>query len=183
LSPPAGYAQVRGLKAKSQGRIVMSRQSQLQPPALDVESVAPVTGSGYPEPFRDAVAGREKRRLSDALGLSHFGVNLVRLAPGVTSSLRHWHTAEDEFIYVLEGEVELITDAGPQTLRPGMAAGFPAGRADGHHLVNRSGRDVVYLEVGDRQEHVDEVEYPDVDLRLVGRNGRRIFVRRDGTAW
>jgi uncharacterized cupin superfamily protein len=163
--------------------MVISQQSRLHPPALDVDSVTPVTGTDYPEPFRAAVAGREERRLGDALGLSHFGANVVRLAPGAASSLRHWHTAEDEFIYILEGEVELITDAGPQTLRPGMAAGFPAGRADGHHLVNRSSRDVIYLEVGDRQEHVDEVEYPDIDMRLVGRNGKRIYVRRDSTAW
>src|SRR5437899_2305721 len=120
-------------------------------PILDPESVIPRKGSGYPEPFRALVAAREKRALGDPLGLTHFGVNLVRLPPGTASSQRHWHTAEDEFVFILEGEVELVTDAGARTLTAGMAAGFPAGRADGHHLVNRSGHDVLYLEVGDRQ--------------------------------
>ena len=150
--------------------------------ALDPAAVEPRVGSGYPEPFRALVAMREKRALGDALGLSRFGVNLVRLPPGTASSQRHWHTTEDEFVYILEGEVELVTDAGAETLRAGMAAGFPAGRADGHHLVNRSARDVLYLEVGDRQVG-DEATYPDIDLRLLYRNGKHFFAHKDGTPW
>src|SRR5215475_11383751 len=118
--------------------------SKPQPPALDPADVTASTATGYPAQYRAAVEGREKRRLGDALGLTHFGVNLVRLRPGAASSLRHWHSAEDEFVYILEGEVELVTDAGAQRLKAGMVAGFPAGRADSHQLVNRSDRDVVY---------------------------------------
>ena len=94
-------------------------------PALDPVTVAPRSGSGYPAPYRDAVAKREKRALGDALGLSHFGVNLVRLPPGTASAQRHWHSAEDEFVYILEGEVELVTDAGAQRLTAGMQRAFP----------------------------------------------------------
>jgi uncharacterized cupin superfamily protein len=160
----------------------MTEKASLKPPALDPKSVPVRSGSGYPEPFRAAVASREKRALGDALGLSHFGVNLVRLPPGAASAQRHWHSAEDEFVYVIEGEVELVSDAGSQVLTAGMAAGFPAGRADGHQLVNRSTRDVVYLEVGDRQAG-DEIEYPDIDLRLLHHNGRDFFAHKDGTPW
>jgi len=151
-------------------------------PALDPATVAPRHGSGYPAPYSEAVAKREKRALGDALGLSHFGVNLVRLPPGTASAQRHWHSAEDEFVYILEGEVELVTDAGSQRLTPGMAAGFPAGRPDGHHLVNRSAQDVLYLEVGDRQAG-DEVDYPGIDLRMLSRNGRDFYAHKDGTPW
>jgi uncharacterized cupin superfamily protein len=160
----------------------MSKTTAPAPPALDPASVQPRTGSGYPAPFRAAVAGREKRALGDALGLSHFGVNLVRLPPGTASALRHWHTAEDELVYILEGEVELVTDAGSQRLTAGMAAGFPAGRADGHHLVNRSAQDALYLEVGDRIPG-DEADYPDDDLRLLHRDGKDVFTHKDGTPW
>lgn len=137
--------------------------------ALDPAALPPRTGSSYPEPFKAAVAGREKRALGDAFGLSGFGVNLVRLPPGCWSSQRHWHTLEDELVYVLEGELVLVTDAGEQVLTPGMVAGFRAGETNGHHMINRSGRDAIYLEVGDRLER-DEAEYPDIDLayRRVG---------------
>jgi uncharacterized cupin superfamily protein len=151
-------------------------------PALDPATVAPRYGSGYPAPYSEAVAKREKRALGDALGLSHFGVNLVRLPPGTASAQRHWHSAEDEFVYILEGEVELVADAGSQRLTPGMAAGFPAGRPDGHQLVNRSTQDVLYLEVGDRQAG-DEVDYPGIDLRMLSRNGRYFYAHKDGTPW
>jgi len=150
--------------------------------ALDPLSVESRSGSGYPAPYREAVMRREKRALGDALGLSHFGVNLVRLPPGAASSQRHWHSAEDEFVYIVEGEVELVTDAGPQRLTAGMVAGFPAGRPDAHQLINRSDRDVIYLEVGDRQAG-DEIDYPDIDLRLLHRNGRDFFAHKDGTPW
>jgi uncharacterized cupin superfamily protein len=121
-----------------------------RPPALDPATVAERTGSDYPEPFREAVAGRVKRVLGEPLGLTQFGVNLVTLPPGCWSSQRHWHSHEDEFVFVVAGELTLVTDAGEQVLGPGMAAGFPAGREDGHHLINRSDRPAVYLEVGSR---------------------------------
>lgn len=151
-------------------------------PAIDPAEVPAATGSAYPEPFRSRVSGRRKQRLGNALGLKNFGVNLTTIPPGAVSALRHWHTHEDEFIYVLSGELVLVTDGGEQRLGPGMAAGFPAGRADGHCLVNRTGRDAVYLEVGDRRPE-DAVTYPDDDI--AGRatpQGRR-FTRKDGTPY
>lgn len=151
-------------------------------PALDPASVPARTGTKYPAPFAAVVAGREKRALGDALGLGNFGVNLVRLGPGAASAQRHWHTAEDEFVYLLEGELVLITDGGEQSLTAGMAAGFAAGVADGHHLVNRSDADALYLEVGDRRAG-DEVDYPDIDMRLRPVDGKKIFVRKDGTPY
>ena len=160
----------------------MSQHKELKAPALDPRTVKVRSGTGYPEIYRAIVAGRAKQALGDALGLSHFGVNLTRLAPGAASAQRHWHTAEDEFVYILEGEVELITDAGTQILRPGMAAGFPAGRPDGHQLVNRSDRDVLYLEIGDRRPE-DKAEYPDIDLRVLARDGEHYFAHKDGTPW
>ena len=137
-------------------------------------------GSNYPPEFADVCAGREKRALGDAAGLKNFGVNLTTLHPGAASSQRHWHTAQDELIYVLEGEVTLITDEGEQVLRPGMAAAFPAGQADGHCLVNRSDRDAIYLEIGDRTP-TDEVNYPEIDLAVRLVDGRRRYVRKDGS--
>lgn len=160
----------------------MSKHQAVKAPALDPMTLKPRTGSGYPAPFKAVVAAREKRALGDATGLTHFGVNLVRLPPGTSSALRHWHTKEDEFVYILEGEVDLVADAGTQILGPGMAAGFPAGHPDGHQLVNRSQRDVVYLEVGDRRPG-DEVEYPGVDLRLASIDGKDVFVHKDGRPW
>jgi len=153
--------------------------SDVKPPALDPATLTPRIGSGYPEPFRAAVAGRAKRALGDALGLSNFGVNLVRLPPGVASSQRHWHTKEDEFVYILDGEVTLVTNAGAQVLTAGMVAGFPAGKADGHHLVNRSAGDVIYLEVGDRNPG-DEGNYPDIDMQWRQIDGEPEFQHKDG---
>jgi len=151
-------------------------------PVLDPASVAPRIGSGYPEPLRELCAAREKRVLGDPLGLKSFDVNLVRLPPGAASALRHWHSLEDEFVMVLEGEATLVTDAGERILAPGMAAGFPAGKPDGHHLVNRGSRDAVYLEVGDRRPG-DEVAYPDDDLAAVWSDGRRVPMHKDGTPY
>ena len=145
-------------------------------PALYPASLAPRTGSGYPEPYRSRVLPREKRALGDALGLTRIGVNLTTLMPGRESSMRHWHTHEDELIYVLEGEVTLLTDAGEQTLGPGHCAGFAAGSRDGHQFVNRSDRPAVYLEISNRDPG-DEAHYPDVDLSYSG----GAFTRRDGT--
>ncbi len=152
------------------------------PPALDPDDVPVRKGSSYPAPFVEAVAGREKRALGDALGLRNFGVNLVRLPPGTASSQRHWHTRQDEFVYVLEGEVVLVSDAGEQRLGAGMVAGFPANSGDGHQLINRSQRDALYLEVGDRTEG-DEADYPDIDMQFRQVEGERRFLHKDGTPY
>jgi uncharacterized cupin superfamily protein len=152
--------------------------SKLMPPAVDPEGVKKRIGTGYPAPYAAPCAKREKQALGDATGLTQFGVNLVRVPPGVWSSQRHWHAREDEFVYVVEGELVLVTEAGEQVLRPGMAAGFPAGKADGHHLVNRTSRDAVYLEVGTRMDR-DDVDYPDCDMQI--RNDR--LERKDGTPY
>jgi len=155
----------------------------LVPPTLDPARVAVRTTSPYPTAdLRAAVAGRAKQALGDALGLQNFGVNLVRLAPGARSSLRHWHTRQDEFVYVLAGEVTLVTDGGAQLLGPGMCAGFPAGKADGHHLLNRGPVAAVYLEVGDRMPG-DLMHYPDVDLEGRATRGPSQFLHKDGTPY
>jgi uncharacterized cupin superfamily protein len=148
-------------------------------PALDPAQVPEQSTSGYPEPYRGRVAGRHRRRLGDGAGLKNFGVNLVTLDPRSESSMRHWHAKQDEFIYVLEGELTLITNAGRQTLRAGMAAGFPAGKADGHQLVNETDRPATYLEVGDRTPN-DNVAYPDVDLAAGMVGAKWVFTHKDG---
>jgi uncharacterized cupin superfamily protein len=117
-------------------------------PKIDIAAAPTKHGTGYPPPHDAPCLDRKRWRLGDAAGLTQFGVNLQRLAPGVWSSQRHWHTAEDEFVYVLEGEVVLVTEAGEQLLRAGDCAGFPAGEANGHHLQNRGDREAVLLEVG-----------------------------------
>lgn len=150
------------------------------PVALAARDLPETSATGYPEPFRALVAGRHRRRLGDAFGLTQFGVNLCRLEPGAASSQRHWHALEDELVYVLEGEVVLVTEAGETVLGPGMVAGFPAGRADGHHLINRSDRDALILEIGSRAPGPERVVYPDIDL--VYEKGRG-YLRRDGTPW
>jgi uncharacterized cupin superfamily protein len=148
--------------------------------AIDARSVEANTGTNYPEPLRKFVAGRAKRKLGDVFGLRNFGVNLTTLAPGAMSALRHWHFRQDEFVYMLEGEAVLVTDAGEQVLRPGMAAGFPAGKRDGHHLINRSDREAVYLEVGDRLPG-DEADYPDMDMVTRQQaDGRWVYFHRNG---
>jgi uncharacterized cupin superfamily protein len=140
-----------------------------------------ITGSGYPAPFDAPCMERTRRRLGDAAGLTHFGVNLLTLRPGAWSSQRHWHSAEDEFVYVLEGELVLVTDAGEEILRAGDCAGFKAGEADGHHLQNRSERNAVALEVGSRHRDEDACDYPDIDLRILG--GKPGFEHKDGTPY
>lgn len=132
---------------------------------IDLASVRRHEGSGYPPPYDAPCGKRARQALGDAAGLDQFGVNLLRLPPGSWSSQRHWHTAEDEFLWVLEGEVVLVTDRGEEVLRPGDCAAFKAGVADGHHLQNRSGRPAVILEVGSRRPDQDVTEYPDIDLR------------------
>jgi uncharacterized cupin superfamily protein len=128
------------------------------------------------------MTGRVKQPLGDLFGLANFGVNLTRLAPGAVSALRHAHTLQDEFVYVLEGHPTLVTDAGDMPLRPGMCAGFKAGTGDGHQLVNRSSEDVVYLEVGDRTAG-DIGSYPDDDLQAVSVDGAWRFTHKDGTPY
>lgn len=138
--------------------------------------------SNYPEPFATRMAGREKRALGDVFGLSRFGVNLTRLAPGGQSALRHAHSAQDEFVYVLQGTATLISDRGEVELGPGMCAGFQAG-GEAHHLVNRGAEDVLYLEVGDRTPG-DRVAYPDDDIQAVlDAAGRWRFTHKDGTPY
>src|SRR5881398_1660408 len=122
----------------------------LKLPALDPATAEERRGSGYPEPFKSRMGDRVKRRLGQACGLTKFGVNLVTLGPGGQSALRHWHTLEDEFVYVLSGEVVLVTDAGEQLLTAGMCAGYPAGQRDAHHMINRSDQPARYLEIGNR---------------------------------
>ena len=151
----------------------------VRPPALDPHSV-PLRPGAYPPPFDAAIKGREKHPLGDALGLKNYGVNLVRLKPGARSALRHWHTLQDEFVWIVEGELVLVTDAGEQSLAAGSCAGFPAGKEDGHYLINRAQRDALYLEVGDRTPN-DLPKYPDDDFAAVYvEDGKRIFVRKNG---
>lgn len=139
--------------------------------------------SNYPPPFAARMAGREKRALGDVFGLTNFGVNLTRLAPGAMSALRHTHTRQDEFVYILQGHPTLVTDAGRMPLGPGQCAGFKAGTGDGHHLVNESATEtVVYLEVGDRTPG-DAAEYPDDDLCAQVQDGIWHFTHKDGTPY
>jgi uncharacterized cupin superfamily protein len=142
------------------------------------------SGSRYPAPFDVPCKGRSWRRLGEAAGLTQFGVNLVRLPPGVWSSQRHWHAEEDEFVYVLEGELVLVTDAGEEAMRAGDCAGFKAGVRDGHCLQNRGATDAVMLVVGSRSD-ADYGEYPDIDLAFTaGRySGKGRYTRKDGTAY
>lgn len=155
----------------------------LDRPALDPSTLVPHTNSGYPEPFRSRVLPREKRALGDAVGLTKIGVNLTTLPPGKESAMRHFHTLEDELIFVVEGEVVLCTDDGEQLLCAGMCAGFPAGVSNGHQLVNRSERPVRYLEISNRDGE-DSAVYPDVDLAYSGRaDGRAVFTHKDGTPY
>jgi uncharacterized cupin superfamily protein len=133
-------------------------------PKIDIANLKTDSITGYPEPFRQIVLGRIRKRLGNAAGLDQFGVNLTTLKPGAASAQRHWHAAEDEFVYVLAGEVVLCEDDGEVVLRPGDAAGFKAGVANGHCLVNRSGSDAVYLEIGTRAVR-ERAEYPDIDMR------------------
>jgi uncharacterized cupin superfamily protein len=151
-------------------------------PALDPRTVAEVRGSGYPEPFRTRMGDRVKRRLGDACGLTRFGVNLVTLGPGGQSALRHWHTLEDEFVYVLSGELVLVTDAGEQTLTAGMCAGYPAGRRDAHHFINRGPGPASYLEIGNRDPG-DNGFYPDDDLMWCDQGEGVYAAHKNGTRY
>ncbi|MQR00090.1 cupin domain-containing protein [Glaciimonas soli] len=135
--------------------------------------------SNYPEPFAALMAGREKRPLGDIFGLTNFGVNLTQLSPNAVSALRHWHSKQDEFIYILSGYPTLITDEGETELCPGMCSGFRAASGNGHVLVNRTLDDVIYLEIGDRTTG-DSVTYPDDDLQAALVEGGLQFLHKDG---
>jgi uncharacterized cupin superfamily protein len=148
-------------------------------PKIDIPNVKVEVFTGYPAPFRDAVAGRERKRLGNVVGLDQFGVNLTRLKPGAASSQRHWHEMEDEFVYIVEGEVVLCENDSETVLRPGDAAGWKAGVANGHCLINRSARDAVYLEIGARAKH-DRVDYPSIDMRVVKDDSGMHYLHKSG---
>jgi uncharacterized cupin superfamily protein len=151
-------------------------------PKIDIAAAVVRTKGVYPTPYRSSTDGREKAALGNVAGLTQFGVNLTRLKPGAASALRHWHEQEDEFVYVLEGELVLIEDDGEMPLRPGDCAGFKAGVPNGHQLVNKSQRDAVYLEIGTRAA-TERAHYPDVDLVLErDENGMR-FLHKSGAPY
>jgi uncharacterized cupin superfamily protein len=156
----------------------------LKSPALDPATVKSFVSydAYYPKPFNLPCQGRQWRELGAAVGLTQFGVNLTRLAPGAWSSQRHWHLTQDEFVYILEGEVVLLTDTGEQVLTSGMAAGFRAGVRDGHHLVNRSDRPAILIEVGTRSA-TDEGEYSDIDMKFEIRDGIERYLHKNGTPY
>jgi uncharacterized cupin superfamily protein len=157
----------------------MERGSKIFKPADVPESNA----SSYPEPFRDAQRKRYNRRLGDHAGLKNYGVNFIRVKPGGQSSARHAHSRQDEFVYVLEGEFVLVTDAGRETVGPGTCIGFQAGTGDGHHFLNLTEKDAAFLVVGDRTAD-DQVTYPDIDLELkAGSDGAKGFHHKDGTPY
>ena len=153
--------------------------SNVHPKAVNAREVAPRAAvSFYPEPFKSRVAGRQKRQLGELFGLKNFGVNLTSLAPNALSSIRHAHSKQDEFIYVVQGHPTLQTNEGRIPLSPGMCVGFRAGTGNAHHLHNETAEEVLYLEIGDRTPG-DEVNYPDDDLRVVDRK----YVHKDGTPY
>ena len=148
-------------------------------PKIDIAKVPLDTATRYPKPHDQAVAGRARQRLGNAAGLDQFGVNLCRLAPGAASSLRHWHMNEDEFVYVLEGEVVLIEDDGETILKPGDAAAWKAGASNGHCLVNRSKSDVLMLEVGTRAPS-ENAFYSDIDMQVVRDEKSARYSKKNG---
>jgi uncharacterized cupin superfamily protein len=148
-------------------------------PKIDIAALPVVSLTDYPGAFRHVVAGRSWQRLGEAVGLTQFGVNLVRIKPGSASSLRHWHEHEDEFVYVIEGELVLVEDDGETIMRPGDAAAFKAGAANGHHLVNRSAQDAVFLVVGARVTR-DRCHYSDVDLIFEDDGKNQRYTRKSG---
>lgn len=148
-------------------------------PKIDIAKAPVRKGSRYPSPFDEPCREKFRQQLGDAADLTQFGVNLLRLTPGSWSAQRHWHSKEDEFLWVLEGEVVLVTDAGEQVLRPGDCAGFKAGVPDGHHLQNRTTMDAVVLEVGTRDWAGDICDYPDIDMKADAEG----YLRRDGTRY
>lgn len=157
-------------------------QEQNPVSVIAAEVPARMKPSVYPEPFASRMSGREKRQLGEVFGLINFGVNLTRLAPGAVSALRHAHSKQDEFVYILQGCPTLHTDEGKRQLSPGMCAGFKAGNGNAHCLINETDEEVVYLEVGDRSLG-DEGTYPDDDLKAVLVDGKWKFFHKDGTPY
>lgn len=149
-------------------------------PKIDIVAVPARKGSGYPAPFNGPCAERIRKRLGDAGGLKDFGVNLMHLPPGGWSSQRHWHSHEDEFVYILEGEMTLVEDGGETVLRAGDCAAFPKCTGNGHHMINRSDMTVVYLEVGSRSQD-DLITCSDIDMMSPASDGR--FLHKDGTPY
>ena len=149
---------------------------------IEAAALPPVVGTLYPSPYDEPCRTRARSKLGDAAGLTQFGVNLLRLPPGAWSSQRHWHSASDEFVYVLEGEVVLVTDAGEEVLRAGDAAGFPANDPNGHCLQNRSGAEVRVLEIGTRVKG-DSGTYSDIDMLAPALGQPAIYTRKDGTPY
>lgn len=152
------------------------------PRRIQSRDLKPIIGTLYPPPFDLPCRSRERKKLGDAAGLTQFGVNLLRLPPGAWSSQRHWHTHSDEFVYVLSGEVVLVTSGGEETLRAGDAAGFKANDPDGHCLQNRSGSDATVLEIGTRLEQ-DSGSYSDIDMLAPAGGKPAVYTRRDGTPY
>ena len=149
-------------------------------PKIDIAKVADDVATGYPPQFRAEIAGRSRKRLGNAIGLTQFGVNLCTIKPGSQSSQRHWHATEDEFIYVLDGEIVVKEDGGEFVLKMGEAAGWKAGTPNGHTIVNRSQRDALVLEVGTRDPKGDKVTYPDIDMLMLRDGDTRRYTRKNG---
>ena len=149
-------------------------------PRIDISAVPLQGGSSYPEPHATEMGERYRQSLGDAAGLTLFGANLMTMKPGSKSSLRHWHEVEDEFVWIVSGELVLVQDEGETVMRPGDAAGFAAGDRNGHQFVNRSDADAQFLVVGTRPER-DRCHYSDVDLIAHNDGDREWFTRRDGT--
>ena len=149
-------------------------------PKIDIDAAPTRFGSAYPPPFDEPCRERKRWKLGDVAGLTQFGVNLMRLAPGVWTSQRHWHTHEDEFVFVVSGEVMLVEDEGETVLRAGDCAGFKAGVKNGHHIQNRSAAEAVLLEIGSRLPGVDGAEYPDLDMIVTADD---VYRHRDGTPY
>ena len=149
---------------------------------IDIAALESLVGTLYPAPFDEPCRARARKRLGDAAGLTQFGINLLILPPGAWSSQRHWHDRSDEFVYVVSGEVVLVTDGGEEILRAGDAAGFKANDENGHHLQNRSGRDAQVLEIGTRLA-TDSAYYSDVDMMAPAGGKPARYTRRDGTPY
>ncbi len=151
--------------------------------AIDIwQAPARPSRSKFPAAFSERLSKREKHPLGDLFGLTVFGINLTKLLPGGQSAVRHAHSVNDEFIYVVKGEPTLVTDAGETQMKPGMCAGFKAGNGDAHHLVNKTDEDVYYMEIGDRLPG-DKVVFPDDDLAVEKKDGKRTFFHKDGTPY
>jgi uncharacterized cupin superfamily protein len=148
-------------------------------PKIDIANLPLDTRTGYPPPLNRVVEGRIRKRLGNAVGLDQFGVNLTTLKPGAASALRHWHEKEDELVYVLAGEVVLVENEGETVLKPGDAAGFKANAPNGHHLINKSTADVIFLEIGTRSK-IETAHYPDLDLVAIRDEKGMRYGRKNG---